>query len=83
LATELDETKTLEAKVATMMEDFTRLTNTVHPDTIKLKALQTQYDEYEKSMMEQVGYKTDMLMRASRDYNESNYQLTFSQRKPR
>lgn len=53
-----------------MKEEYNRLHSSVSPDTIKLKALTVQYDEYEKHAMDQLDFKNDSLMRATRELNE-------------
>ena len=75
LVEERDQVETLTQKVDSMVAEFKKMHRNSSPDAIKLKKLMIQYDEYEKSMIEQMSQKEDLIAQTNLSLNQS---ITFN-----
>ena len=67
--------ETLNSKVESMLAEFKRMRCDTSPDAIKLKNLTAQYDEYERSMIEQISQKDDLISSTNLNLNQTKNEL--------
>lgn len=60
----------LKIKQTQMMEEYKRLCNMTHPDTVRLRDLTVKYNDFEQNIAEQMEVKDDMISRATDECNE-------------